>query len=80
MAEAAGLALAGVSLAFQVFSGCVQAFTMLQDAQNLGKDASAIRCMLAWAEYRLVSRTLGPIPKVTASRTAKFRYFVFGIV
>ena len=55
MAEAVGLVLAGVSLAFQTFSGCVEAFTLLQDAQNLGKDASAIQCLLAWAEYRLVS-------------------------
>ena len=58
MAEA-GLALAGISLAFQVFSGCVQAFTLLQGAQNLGKDASAIQCLLAWAEYKLVSPLCG---------------------
>ena len=55
MAEAAGLALGGLSLSFQLFSGCVQGFILFQQASSIGKEASAIRCMLSWAEYRLIT-------------------------
>ncbi|OJJ45964.1 hypothetical protein ASPZODRAFT_17394 [Penicilliopsis zonata CBS 506.65] len=49
---AAGLALAIPPLAFQVFAGCIQGFTTLSSAQNLGKDASFLLTMLTVEEYR----------------------------
>jgi hypothetical protein len=48
-ASAAGLA----SLLFQLFAGCVQGFTILSTAHNLGKDASTIVCMLNIQEAHL---------------------------
>lgn len=49
-----GTALAVASLSFQVFGGCVKAFTLLSNARNLGKDASMLQTMLNLEEYRFV--------------------------
>jgi len=49
-ASAAGLA----SLSFQLFAGCVQGFIILSTANNLGKDASTIVCMLNIQETHLI--------------------------
>ena len=68
--EMAGLALAGVSLSFQVLGGCVKGFMLLSDAHNLGKDALLLRTMLNLEEYRFVqwASTIGllaePLPKI----------------
>ncbi|TAQ91182.1 hypothetical protein B7494_g565 [Chlorociboria aeruginascens] len=48
-ASAAGL----VSLAFQLFAGCIQGFILLSTAHNLGKDAITILCMLNLQELAL---------------------------
>src|SRR5256885_389496 len=68
--EMAGLALAGISLSFQVLGGCVKGFMLLSGAHNLGKDASLLRTMLNLEEYRFVqwASTIGllaePLPKI----------------
>jgi hypothetical protein len=46
-------ALAPLSLTFQIFSGCLTAFSLMMDAKNFGSDAAALRCMLKLNEYRL---------------------------
>lgn len=66
MAEAlglAGVALGGVTLGFQLFSGCIRGFMLFQQASNIGKDASAIRLMLSWAELPSINlvETIGPL-------------------
>jgi len=49
----AGLGLGAVSLAFQLFAGCISGFVMLSTAHNLGKDSSTLLCMLNLQEYQL---------------------------
>ncbi|OTA54510.1 hypothetical protein K449DRAFT_389246 [Hypoxylon sp. EC38] len=48
-ASTAGL----ISLSLQLFGGCVKGFILLSTAQNLGKDASAIICILNIQEIQL---------------------------
>jgi hypothetical protein len=43
-----------VSLSFQLLGGCVKGFVLLTTAQNLGKDASTIVCMLNLQEIQLI--------------------------
>lgn len=52
--DGAGVALAVVSLSFQIFAGCVTGFQLLSGAHNLGKDAEYLVCMLKLEEYRLI--------------------------
>ena len=49
----AGLGLGAVSLAFQLFAGCVKGFVLLSTAHNLGKDSSTLLCMLNLQELQL---------------------------
>ena len=49
----AGLGLGVVSLAFQLFAGCIQGFVILPTAHNLSDDSSTLLCMLNLQEYRL---------------------------
>ena len=49
----AGLGLGAVSLAFQLFAGCIQGFVILSTAHSLGKDSSTLLCMLKLQEYQL---------------------------
>ncbi|KAL8901346.1 MAG: hypothetical protein Q9207_005241 [Kuettlingeria erythrocarpa] len=49
----AGLGLGAVSLAFQLFAGCIKGFVLLSTAQNLGKDGTTLLCMLNLQEIRL---------------------------
>ncbi len=49
----AGLGLGAVSLAFQLFAGCIKGFVLLSTAHNLGKDGSTLLCMLNLQEIRL---------------------------
>ena len=49
----AGLGLGAVSLAFQLFAGCIKGFVLLSTAQNLGKDSSTLICMLNLQEIQL---------------------------
>jgi len=53
----AGLGLGAVSLAFQLFAGCIQGFVILSTAHNLGKDSSTLLCMLNLQEYQLTDWT-----------------------
>lgn len=53
-ATLAGIALSGVSLAFDIFHGCVIGFQLLSAAHNLGNDAEFLVCMLRLEEYRLI--------------------------
>lgn len=48
-ASTAGL----ISLSLQLFGGCIKGFILLSTAQNLGKDASAIICILNIQEIQL---------------------------
>ncbi|KAI0895278.1 prion-inhibition and propagation-domain-containing protein [Annulohypoxylon nitens] len=48
-ASTAGL----VSLSLQLFGGCIKGFVLLSTAQNLGKHASAIECILNIQEIQL---------------------------
>ncbi|KAI1459631.1 prion-inhibition and propagation-domain-containing protein [Annulohypoxylon moriforme] len=48
-ASAAGL----ISLSLQLFGGCIKGFVLLSTAQNLGKHASAIVCILNIQEIQL---------------------------
>ncbi|EXJ81179.1 serine/threonine protein kinase [Capronia epimyces CBS 606.96] len=54
-----GSVLAVVSLSFQIFGGCVQGFTLLSSAHNLGKDASLLQTMLSLEEYRFIQWARG---------------------
>ena len=49
----AGLGLGAVSLAFQLFAGCVKGFVLLSTAHDLGKDSSTLLCMLNLQELQL---------------------------
>ncbi|KAL8697648.1 MAG: hypothetical protein Q9201_007020 [Fulgogasparrea decipioides] len=49
----AGLGLSAVSLAFQLFAGCIKGFVLLSTAHNLGKDSSTLLCMLNLQEIQL---------------------------
>ncbi|KAL8724265.1 MAG: hypothetical protein Q9181_006905 [Wetmoreana brouardii] len=49
----AGLGLGAVSLAFQLFAGCIKGFVLLSTAHNLGKDSSTLLCMLNLQEIQL---------------------------
>lgn len=49
----AGLGLGAVSLAFQLFAGCIQGFVILSTAHDLGKDSSTLLCILNLQEYQL---------------------------
>lgn len=51
--SASGIAIGTVSLAFQVFAGCIKGFVLLSTAHNLGKDSSTMICMLNLQELRL---------------------------
>ena len=48
-----GLVLAGVSLAFQIFSGCVVAFDLLSTALRFGEDAARHLAYLSLQEFLL---------------------------
>ncbi|KFZ17361.1 hypothetical protein V501_01763 [Pseudogymnoascus sp. VKM F-4519 (FW-2642)] len=42
-----------VSLSVTIFQGCIQGFVLLSTAQNFGRDADIVRCMIEWEQYRL---------------------------
>ncbi|KFY56586.1 hypothetical protein V496_06682 [Pseudogymnoascus sp. VKM F-4515 (FW-2607)] len=42
-----------VSLSVTVFQGCIQGFVLLSTAQDFGRDADIVRCMIEWEQYRL---------------------------
>lgn len=48
-----GLGVGGMSLAFQLFAGCIQGFVLLSTANNLGRDSSTLLCMLNLQELQL---------------------------
>jgi hypothetical protein len=52
--DGAGIALAAVSLTFQIFAGCVKGFQLLSSAHHLGQDAELLVCMLKLEEYKLI--------------------------
>jgi Prion-inhibition and propagation len=49
----AGLGIGTASAAFQLFAGCIKSFVLLSTAHNLGKDSSAMTCMLNLQEIEL---------------------------
>ncbi|KAL8990643.1 MAG: hypothetical protein Q9169_008074, partial [Polycauliona sp. 2 TL-2023] len=49
----AGLGLGAVSLAFQLFAGCIKGFLLLSTAHNFGKNSSTLLCMLNLQEIKL---------------------------
>ena len=48
-----GEAAAAISLAIQVFDGCIKGFVILSAAQNLGSRADVLLCQLEWEHYCL---------------------------
>jgi hypothetical protein len=50
----AELALAAVSLTFQVFSGCVQGYELITDARDMPSDCQYLRVRLKTEQYRLL--------------------------
>ncbi|TGO11288.1 hypothetical protein BTUL_0113g00180 [Botrytis tulipae] len=52
-----GIALAVVSLSFQVFGGIIQGFTLLAKAHNLGRDATLFQTVLRVEESRFIQWT-----------------------
>ncbi|KAF2687144.1 hypothetical protein K458DRAFT_186425 [Lentithecium fluviatile CBS 122367] len=50
----AELALAAVSLTFQVFSGCVQGYELITDAKHMPSDCQYLRVRLKTEQYRLL--------------------------
>ncbi|CAJ0555427.1 Ff.00g054920.m01.CDS01 [Fusarium sp. VM40] len=56
-----GTGLAVVSLSFDLFASCVKGFSLITDAQNIGKDAAIERTKLVLQEYRLIewARAIG---------------------
>ncbi|KAH8647084.1 prion-inhibition and propagation-domain-containing protein [Tricladium varicosporioides] len=53
--DVAAAAAGFVSLAFQSFQGCVQAFEFFSTAQHIGADADLFRTGLEFEKYRLIS-------------------------
>ncbi|KAI9723891.1 MAG: hypothetical protein M1828_004010 [Chrysothrix sp. TS-e1954] len=49
----AGLGLGAASIAFQLFSGCVEGFMLLSTAHNIGRDGATLVCMLNLQELHL---------------------------
>ena len=49
----AGLGLSTISLAFQLFAGCIKGFVLLSTAHNIGRDSSTFLCMLNLQEIQL---------------------------
>jgi hypothetical protein len=47
--------LATASLAFQIFSGCIDGFELLSDLQNAEDSSSSLQCMLQLEEHRLLA-------------------------
>ncbi|KAF8437056.1 prion-inhibition and propagation-domain-containing protein, partial [Terfezia claveryi] len=52
--EPVSAAIGITGFAFSLFATCIRGFLLLSSAQNLGQDASTLRCMLHLEEYRLV--------------------------
>jgi len=50
----AGLVIGAISLAFQLFGVCLDAFSLLETAANLGEDGATFSCMLKLEEHRLL--------------------------
>ncbi|KAJ4349867.1 uncharacterized protein N0V89_008486 [Didymosphaeria variabile] len=50
----AELALAAVSLTFQVFSGCIQGYELITDAKHMPSDCQYLRVRLKTEQYRLL--------------------------
>ncbi|KAF1953510.1 hypothetical protein CC80DRAFT_551155 [Byssothecium circinans] len=50
----AEIALAAVSLIFQVFSGCIQGYELIADAKQMPSDCQYIRVRLKTEQYRLL--------------------------
>ncbi|KAL5438149.1 hypothetical protein PMIN07_006383 [Paraphaeosphaeria minitans] len=50
----AELALAAVSLTFQVFSGCIQGYELITDAKDMPSDCQYLRVRLKTEQYRLL--------------------------
>lgn len=48
------IALAGLSLAFQLFAGCIQGFSMVTTACTMTKDARILLCLIGLEEQRLL--------------------------
>ena len=48
-----GLGLGAISLAFQLFAGCIKGFVLLSTAQHMGKESSTLVCMLNLQEIQL---------------------------
>lgn len=42
-----------VSLSITLFQGCIQGFVLLSTANDFGRDADIVRCMIEWEQYRL---------------------------
>ena len=60
----AGLGLGAISLAFQLFAGCIKGFVLLSTAQHIGKESSTLVCMLNLQEIQLTewARRAGLLP------------------
>ena len=54
-ATASGLALSGVSLAFQIFSGCIKGYQLLIEANALPKTHEYLRVSLQLQQYRILT-------------------------
>ena len=47
-------AIAGfISLAFEAFEGCIQAYQFIYATQHMGNDGDSVRSKLLWQQYRL---------------------------
>lgn len=51
--DIASTAVGFVSLSITIFEGCIRGFILLSTAQNFGRDADLLRCMIEWEQYRL---------------------------
>ena len=54
-ATASGLVLSGVSLAFQIFSGCIKGYELLIEANALPKTHEHLRVSLQLQQYRILT-------------------------
>jgi len=50
-----GIALAGVSLAFQTFSGCIKGYQLLIEARDMPKTHEYLRTRLLLEQYKLLN-------------------------
>ncbi|KAH7053274.1 prion-inhibition and propagation-domain-containing protein [Macrophomina phaseolina] len=77
--EGAAAVVGFISLAFEAFEGCLEAYKFIYTAQNMGNEGDSVRSKLVWERHRLWEwgertgiQTSSPQEKVNWNLAAKF--------